>query len=281
MPPWSPIPPWCTSRSRRPKSRRRRLEIEVVDLRCLKPLDHDTILASLARTGRMFAVAETFPFGGVAAEVIAVVATEGFELLDAPPRRLTSRDTPSPTTRTSGAPTARPPHHRRSRPPAAGFLSNPSFILHFILHTFSPMPLVPITLPQLGESIAEGTIVSILVAVGDSVAADQEIFEVETQKATMGVPALCAGTMASIATGLNETHPVGHILAYLETSEEEVLRTGVRTAESRQGSSAPVSTATAGGPKVEPSSTAFRCRPRPPAPVTFPRACAPAWTNSA
>lgn len=114
------------------------------------------------------------------------------------------------------------------------------------------MPLVPITLPQLGESIAEGTVVSILVAVGDTVQEDQEIFEVETQKATMGVPALCAGRVASISAGLNETYPVGQVLAYLETSDEEVQRTGVRTAGNRQGSSAPVSTATGHAPKVEP-----------------------------
>lgn len=71
-------------------------EIEIVDLRCLKPLDHDTILASVARTGRVLTVTETFPFGGVAAEVLSIVATHGFELLDAPPQRLTSRDTPIP-----------------------------------------------------------------------------------------------------------------------------------------------------------------------------------------
>lgn len=114
------------------------------------------------------------------------------------------------------------------------------------------MPIVPITLPQLGESIAEGTIVAILVAVGETVAADQELFEVETQKATMGVPAMCAGTITSIATSLNETHPVGHILAYLEVSADEVARTGVRTLESKLGSAAPVSTATGHTPKVEP-----------------------------
>ena len=71
-------------------------DIEVVDLRCLKPLDHATILASVARTGRLLVVAESFPFGGVPAEVVSVVAAEGFELLDAPPRRLTSRDNPIP-----------------------------------------------------------------------------------------------------------------------------------------------------------------------------------------
>lgn len=71
-------------------------DIEVVDLRCLKPLDRGAILASVARTGRVLVVAETFPLGGIAAEVVAVVANEGFDLLDAPPRRLTSKDTPIP-----------------------------------------------------------------------------------------------------------------------------------------------------------------------------------------
>lgn len=71
-------------------------EIEVVDLRCVKPLDHATILGSLARTGRLLALGEAFPFGGVTAEVVAVAATEGFELLDAPPMRLNAIDTPIP-----------------------------------------------------------------------------------------------------------------------------------------------------------------------------------------
>jgi pyruvate dehydrogenase E1 component beta subunit/2-oxoisovalerate dehydrogenase E1 component beta subunit len=71
-------------------------EIEVVDLRSVKPLDTDTVLASVARTGRLLAVGEAFPWGGVTAEVVARVASEGFHLLDAPPRRLNSKDTPIP-----------------------------------------------------------------------------------------------------------------------------------------------------------------------------------------
>jgi acetoin:2,6-dichlorophenolindophenol oxidoreductase subunit beta len=71
-------------------------EIEVVDLRCVKPLDTDTVMASVARTGRLLAVGEAWPWGGVTAEVIARVATEGFGLLDAPPQRLNARDTPVP-----------------------------------------------------------------------------------------------------------------------------------------------------------------------------------------
>lgn len=71
-------------------------EVEVVDLRTVKPLDTDTVLASVARTGRLLCVSEAWPWGGVCAEVIARVTSEGFGLLDAPPQRLNSKDTPIP-----------------------------------------------------------------------------------------------------------------------------------------------------------------------------------------
>ena len=71
-------------------------EIEVVDLRTVKPIDTDTIIASVARTGRLLCVAEEWPWGGVNAEVISRVVAEGFNLLDAPPQRLNAKDTPIP-----------------------------------------------------------------------------------------------------------------------------------------------------------------------------------------
>src|SRR5438093_13608464 len=71
-------------------------EIEVIDLRTVKPLDTATVLASVARTGRLLAVGESFPWGGVTAEVIARVSTEGFHLLDAAPARVNAKDTPIP-----------------------------------------------------------------------------------------------------------------------------------------------------------------------------------------
>jgi len=72
------------------------IEVEVVDLRSIKPLDTDTVMASVARTGRLLCVGEAWPWGGVTAEVIARVASEGFGLLDAPPQRLNAKDTPVP-----------------------------------------------------------------------------------------------------------------------------------------------------------------------------------------
>src|SRR5436189_2430718 len=72
------------------------IEVEVVDLRTVKPLDTDTVMASVARTGRLLCVGESWPWGGVTAEVVARVACEGFDLLDAPPKRLNAKDTPVP-----------------------------------------------------------------------------------------------------------------------------------------------------------------------------------------
>jgi pyruvate dehydrogenase E1 component beta subunit/2-oxoisovalerate dehydrogenase E1 component beta subunit len=71
-------------------------EIEVVDLRSVKPLDTDTVMASVARTGRLLCVGEAWPWGGVTAEIIARVSSEGYGLLDAPPQRLNAKDTPVP-----------------------------------------------------------------------------------------------------------------------------------------------------------------------------------------
>jgi pyruvate dehydrogenase E1 component beta subunit/2-oxoisovalerate dehydrogenase E1 component beta subunit len=71
-------------------------EIEVVDLRTVKPLDIDTVVASVARTGRLLCVGESFPWGGTTAEVIARVTSEGFHLLDAAPQRVNAKDTPIP-----------------------------------------------------------------------------------------------------------------------------------------------------------------------------------------
>src|SRR5438477_2910316 len=71
-------------------------DVDAVDDRSVKPLDTDTVMASVARTGRLLCVGEAWPWGGVTAEVIARVACEGFGLLDAPPLRLNSKDTPVP-----------------------------------------------------------------------------------------------------------------------------------------------------------------------------------------
>src|SRR6201997_3481418 len=86
------------------------------------------------------------------------------------------------------------------------------------------MPQVPIIMPQLGESIAEATIVDIKVKPGDDVVADQEIIDVETNKAVMGVTTPCKGKIDKIVAQVKETYPVGTVLGYIEASEEDAAK---------------------------------------------------------
>ncbi|OYV06531.1 MAG: dihydrolipoamide acetyltransferase [Verrucomicrobiales bacterium VVV1] len=86
-------------------------------------------------------------------------------------------------------------------------------------------------MPQLGESIAEATIVRLDVAVGDRVRTDQEIIEVETNKAVMGVTTLCDGVVSDLRAQEGVSYSVGTLLGMLEVTEEEVIRTGVETVE--------------------------------------------------
>ena len=79
-------------------------------------------------------------------------------------------------------------------------------------------------MPQLGESMAEATIVSIKVKPGDKVSADQEIIEVETDKAVMGVTTPCAGEIAKIDAEVKGTYAVGTVLGYVEASEADAAR---------------------------------------------------------
>jgi len=85
-------------------------------------------------------------------------------------------------------------------------------------------------MPQLGESIAEATIVRLPFAVGDRVEGDAEIIEVETNKATMGVTAPCSGRVAELLVELQQSYPVGATLGWLEVSEDEAARLGLDVA---------------------------------------------------
>ena len=68
---------------------------------------------------------------------------------------------------------------------------------------------VPIQMPQLGESIAEATVVEIDISADIVVETDQEIFQVETNKAMMGVTTPCAGKILEIVAVAGESYAVG------------------------------------------------------------------------
>src|SRR5688500_12879844 len=89
------------------------------------------------------------------------------------------------------------------------------------------MPQIPLICPQLGEAIAVAMVVNLLVKPGDEVHADQDVLEVETNKATMTVTSPCAGRVEKLNVALKESYPVGAVLGYLEASADEARRLGL------------------------------------------------------
>ena len=86
---------------------------------------------------------------------------------------------------------------------------------------------IPILMPQLGESIAEATLLRLDLAEGETVQADQEIMEVETQKATMSVTTPCCGVVEELKCVIGVSYPVGSVLGYLRVTEVEASRAGM------------------------------------------------------
>ncbi|MDP8904210.1 MAG: alpha-ketoacid dehydrogenase subunit beta [Chloroflexota bacterium] len=70
------------------------VSVEVVDIRTLRPLDGETLLGSVAKTGKCVIAYEDNRFGGYGAEIAAIVAEEGFDYLDGPVIRVTGPDVP-------------------------------------------------------------------------------------------------------------------------------------------------------------------------------------------
>ncbi|HUO73127.1 MAG TPA: dihydrolipoamide acetyltransferase family protein [Solirubrobacteraceae bacterium] len=92
--------------------------------------------------------------------------------------------------------------------------------------------LVDVTMPQMGVSVAEGTVIAWRVDVGDRIAADETICEISTDKIDTEVPAPATGAVAEILVGVEQTVPVGTVLARIATegTSDAVERTS-ETAE--------------------------------------------------
>ncbi len=97
---------------------------------------------------------------------------------------------------------------------------------------------VPIIMPQLGESIAEARIVQFLLKPGDNVEADQDLIEVETDKATMTVASPCKGRIEKFSAKADESYAVGATLGQIETTKEEAARLGLDVSEPKKSESA-------------------------------------------
>jgi pyruvate dehydrogenase E2 component (dihydrolipoamide acetyltransferase) len=105
-----------------------------------------------------------------------------------------------------------------------------------------------VLMPQLGETVAEGTITNWFKAVGDQVAPGENLFEIETDKATMEVPATTAGKLAEIRVPVGTIAPVGAVVAVIADGS------GAVSAPSVQAASAPVAPAvSAAAPQPAPA----------------------------
>jgi 2-oxoglutarate dehydrogenase E2 component (dihydrolipoamide succinyltransferase) len=121
-------------------------------------------------------------------------------------------------------------------------------------------------MPQMGESIAEGTLSKWLKKVGDPVKRDEPLFEISTDKVDAEIPAPAAGTLAEIKVQEGQTVPVQTLVAVLETDA---------SAAASKPTSAPAPATAA--PKPEPA----KAEPPPPKPTPQPRAQAPSPQPSA
>lgn len=72
------------------------IDVEVIDLRTLRPLDTETIIESVKRTSRLVTLEEGWPFAGICSEIAALAMEDMFDYLDAPVVRVTGKDVPLP-----------------------------------------------------------------------------------------------------------------------------------------------------------------------------------------
>ena len=72
------------------------INAEIVDLRTIRPLDKETLIKSVKKTNRVVCVEECWPFSGINSEISSIIVEEAFDYLDAPIKRLSSKDVPMP-----------------------------------------------------------------------------------------------------------------------------------------------------------------------------------------
>ena len=125
------------------------------------------------------------------------------------------------------------------------------------------MAKIDVPMPQMGESIAEGTLSKWIKKVGDAVKRDEPIFEISTDKVDAEIPAPTAGILAEILVQEGQTVAINTIVARIET-------------DASAAASAPAPAAAAPAPAAAPARAAETPAPRPaPAPVAAPAAVAP------
>src|SRR5262245_48587734 len=98
---------------------------------------------------------------------------------------------------------------------------------------------VDVVMPQMGESIAEGTITRWMKQIGDAVQRDEPLFEISTDKVDAEIPSPAAGRLVEIRNAVGETVPVNQVVAILETDATAAAGAGAPPAPAPVATPAP------------------------------------------
>ena len=175
----------------------------MVDVRTLKPLDEETLLASVAKTGRAVIVQEAPRVAGFGAEIAALLAEKAILDLRGPVLRVTGYDVPFPFWSIEDE-----------------HIPSPARVVEAAEKLLQLLMAYEFKLPDLGEGVREGEIARWLVEVGQEVAEDDPLVEIQTDKTTVEIPSPAAGKVAQILVGEGELVPVGTPLVLIGSDGE-------------------------------------------------------------
>ncbi len=175
------------------------LDIEVVDLRSLRPLDRETIIASVKKTHAAVVLEDDWLTYGIGAEVAASISDGAFDYLDAPVRRVAMAEVPMPYAKpleTAALP-SRDDVITAIRQTLAAVGKRTAQPLA-TLRAWRYRSVIEIKMPRLSDTMEEGAIATWRKKPGDAVAVGDVLVEIETDKAVMEYEAYQAGTLAEI-----------------------------------------------------------------------------------
>lgn len=184
--------------------------MEVIDLRSLRPLDRDTIVASVRKTGCAVIGEDDWLTYGIGAEIAASISDGAFDYLDAPVRRVAMAEVPLPYAK---------PLEKLALPSAESLYTAVTETLAAVSRsgaetrnrTDAIMP--EIVMPRLSDTMEDGVVSAWLKQVGDQITRGEIVAEIETDKALMELEAYDDGVLEKILAEPGVRVPIGEPIA--------------------------------------------------------------------
>ena len=207
-----------TGRREHPRGLERGIQAEVIDLRSLVPLDMDTVLASVRKTGRAVVAAQAVLSGSFVNDIVARIQAEAFDDLDAPVGRIGAANGISPAGREprEGIPAQLRRHRRRRCGPDLTTARTAS-------NAEGTRPMAhPILMPKPGQMTEECVLTLWRKEVGEPVHRGDVLFEIETDKSSMEVETFDEGVLLAKLVQDGETAPVNAVCGWIGEAGEAV-----------------------------------------------------------